>query len=80
MAVGAGMSISMGHRIALISYRDETIECTCGVILTAESDAFRRDRHQPLADAWAQHRIAVGETTFTSGGRKGKRSAWAARL
>lgn len=49
------------HLIADVRYRDEWILCTCGAVVTAEPDALERDRHEPFAEAWADHRArAVG--------------------
>lgn len=47
------------HRIEFISYRAETIECTCGAIITTPPDVLFHDRHQPLVDAWSDHGLAA---------------------
>ena len=44
------------HYIVAITYRDERVGCSCGVIITAKPDPAVHDRHQPLVDAWEQHR------------------------
>lgn len=49
------------HYITAISYRDERVGCSCGVIITAKPDhPAVHDRHQPLVDAWEQHRREAG--------------------
>jgi hypothetical protein len=48
------------HVIADVRYRDETITCTCGEVVNAQPDELFHDRHQPLAEAWAEHRRQAG--------------------
>lgn len=49
----------MQHVSHVTSYRNETIECTCGVIVTAEPDRVIPDRHEPLILAWKGHLASV---------------------
>lgn len=51
------------HRIGQVTYRLERIECTCGDVVTAPPDTYKRDQHGPLVRAWAEHRARAGLTT-----------------
>lgn len=61
------------HVIADISYRDERIVCTCGVVVTAPADRSEHDRHLPLVHAWEAHRREAGLVHGT-GNRRGPRT------
>jgi len=54
-----------GHVIAQVRYRDETIECVCGEVVTAPADVASHDRHGPLDAAWSAHRRANGCKVLT---------------
>lgn len=51
------------HRIDDISYRAETITCTCGMVITAPPDRAFHGAHQPLVEAWMAHRRSAGLVT-----------------
>ena len=65
-------SKNSGHRIAFVRYHVETIECVCGISVSAEPDAAKHDRHGPLGEAWAEHKRASGVVP-RQGGRDYKR-------
>lgn len=48
------------HVIAEISYAAERIECSCGIVIVAERDIVKPDRHEPLTLAWQDHRRSAG--------------------
>ena len=48
------------HVIEDIRYALEWILCSCGVEIVAEPDELFHDRHQPLTEAWAEHRRTAG--------------------
>jgi hypothetical protein len=49
-------SINAKHVSAETAYSEERITCICGEVITARPDSLR-DRHQPLIDAWNDHRL-----------------------
>lgn len=53
--------INARHVSAGTSYSEERIDCSCGVVVTAEPDTYRRDRHEPLMIAWNKHRMDTDE-------------------
>jgi hypothetical protein len=48
------------HVIERVRYALETIECTCGEVVTADPDPVIPDRHEPLAIVWGEHRAQAG--------------------
>ena len=53
------------HVIEEVHYAGETIVCKCGEAVTAAPDVAVPDRHEPLAEAWRQHRRRHGLGTPT---------------